>query len=471
MEKKQIKFGTGGFRGVIGDDFTKENVQRIAQGLADMMHRDGVISAVPIGYDNRFMSDSYALWIVEVLAANGIKCLWYDFAVPTPMVMCAVRDNGCDYGIMITASHNPYMCNGVKLFVKGGADADVSVTGRLETFVSSVEKVRALSEKELHSSAYFGRFSNKDEYLEHISAYIDPAISRNNISVLFDNLFGVAVVGLKPFFEKYRIKNCTVHAERDALFGSRLPNPTEERISALKSEVLRGGYDFAVATDSDGDRLGMLDEKGNYIGSNDILAMLYYYLVTVKGEKGDAVKNCATSVILDKLAAKFGYTCHTVDVGFKNISAKMRETNALIGGESSGGLTCRGYLFGKDSIFAVALFTEMRIVMDMPVSEIVRNVREACGYTYHVVERVVCLPAMPARDAFERLTPDFGREVTGVETMSGNFKWTFTGDCWGLIRLSGTEPVVRIFAEAETARETARIADVLENAINDDCNV
>ena len=464
MDQK-IKFGTGGFRGIIGADFTKDAVQRIAQGLADMMAADGDRTPVPIGFDNRFLSDAFARWMAQVLAANGIACLLYDSPVPTPMVMCAVRDLRCAYGIMITASHNPYMYNGVKLFVRGGADADVAVTRRLEGMVADVKNVRELPEGELASSGCVRPFCNKKEYLANIASFIDPAIENNSLRVLFDNLFGVTVVGLRPFFDRYKIKEYTIlHAERDALFGQRLPNPTEQMLRPLKDEVLRGGYDFAMATDSDGDRLGVLDERGEYVSSNDILACLYYYLVKYKGERGDIVKNCATSVLLDMLAEKLGFACHTVDVGFKNISEKMRKTDALIGGESSGGLTCRGYLFGKDSTFSGALFTEMCIKMKKPVSAIVKEVHDFCGYTYSFAEDVMRFPVMPDADALAASNCAFGRDVLRTERIANNIIWRFSGNCWGLLRLSGTEPIVRIFAEAEDREETQKMIGALKKA-------
>lgn len=462
---QKIKFGTGGFRGVIGQEFTVEAVQRIAQGLSDMMKAEGAAGPVPIGFDNRFLSDLFARRMAEVLAGNGIVCLLYESPVPTPMVMCAVRDEGCAYGVMITASHNPYRYNGAKLFVKGGADADVAVTQRLELFTEAVHEVRALP-RDLPSPLIL-KYDNLAAYTAHITDFLDASIAENHLRLLFDNLFGVAVVGLKPLFDRFRIKQYTIlHAERDALFGMRLPNPTQQMLEPLKEEVLRGKYDYAMATDSDGDRLGILDEKGNYVSSNDILACLYYYLVKYRGMRGDAVKNIATSVLLDRLAEKLGFACHTVDVGFKNISAKMRETDALIGGESSGGLTCRGYLAGKDSTFSGALFLEMRIKMGKPVSEIVREVHDFCGYHGACAEEELHLPVLPDASRFACLQPSFGRETVRFEQLNNNFKWYLSDGCWGLLRLSGTEPVVRVFTEAETEAEALRLLDVLKTAVS-----
>ena len=462
---QKIRFGTGGFRGVIGQEFTVEAVQRIAQGLSDMMKAEGAAGPVPIGFDNRFLSDLFARRMAEVLAGNGIVCLLYESPVPTPMVMCAVRDEGCAYGVMITASHNPYRYNGAKLFVKGGADADVAVTQRLEQFTEAVREVRALPEDQ--PSPLILKYDNLAAYTAHITDFLDAFIADNHLRLLFDNLFGVAVVGLKPLFDRFRIEHYTIlHAERDALFGMRLPNPTQQMLEPLKEEVLRGKYDYAMATDSDGDRLGILDEQCNYVSSNDILACLYYYLVKYRGMRGDAVKNIATSVLLDRLAEKLGFACHTVDVGFKNISAKMRETDALIGGESSGGLTCRGYLSGKDSTFSGALFLEMRIKWGKPVSGIVREVHDFCGYHSACAEAELHLPALPDASRFARLQPAFGRETVRFEQLNNNFKWHFSGDCWGLLRLSGTEPVVRVFTEAETEAEALRLLDVLKTAVS-----
>lgn len=462
---QKIKFGTGGFRGVIGQEFTVEAVQRIAQGLSDMMKAEGAAGPVPIGFDNRFLSDLFARRMAEVLAGNGIVCLLYESPVPTPMVMCAVRDEGCAYGVMITASHNPYRYNGAKLFVKGGADADVAVTQRLEQFTEAVHEVRALP-RDL-SSPLILKYDNLAAYTAHITDFLDASIADDPLRLLFDNLFGVAVVGLKPLFDRFRLKQYTIlHAERDALFGMRLPNPTQQMLEPLKEEVLRGKYDYAMATDSDGDRLGILDEKGNYVSSNDILACLYYYLVKYRGMRGDAVKNIATSVLLDRLAEKLGFACHTVDVGFKNISAKMRETDALIGGESSGGLTCRGYLAGKDSTFSGALFLEMRIKMGKPVSEIVREVHDFCGYRGACAEAELHLPVLPDASRFACLQPSFGRETVRFEQLNNNFKWHLSDGCWGLLRLSGTEPVVRVFTEAETEAEALRLLDVLKTAVS-----
>ncbi len=449
-----IKFGTGGFRGVIGDDFTKSNVQLVAQGLCDIIREDGSDKPVPVGYDYRFESGFFAEWIAEVLAANGVKCLLYTQSLPTPAIMTAVRDEALDYGIMITASHNPYYFNGVKMFVRGGMDADVEFTDRLEKKVLAVDRVKTSDAAVAKEKGLIVPYSNKEKYLQNILDFISPTVRGSGVKILFDNLCGVGASCIEPLFDKLGIKNFSaLNCRHDAFFGFVNPNPTREVMERLADTVVSEKYDFAMATDSDSDRLGILDEKGNYVSSNDILACLYYYLIKYRGMKGDVVKNCATSVLIDKVAANAGYACHEVDVGFKNISSAIKKYDALVGGESSGGLTVRGYIFGKDSVFSSALFTEMVTVMKKPVSEIVKEVHDFAGYRYSYVEDEIRFDGESEESITARIasaSPEFDRELVRSVRLNRNFKYMFANDCWAMIRLSGTEPVFRVCAEFET---------------------
>jgi phosphomannomutase len=304
-----------------------------------------------------------------------------------------------------------------------------------------------------------------DDYLKNIINMIDPAIKNNQAKILFDNMFGVGVIGLKPLSKLYSIKEFDIiNEEHDAFFNFVPPNPTEGAMAHLKERVVSEGYDYAIATDSDGDRLGVLDEKGNSVSSNDILAMLYYYLVHYRGQKGDVVKNIATSVILDKLAQKFGYKCDEVDVGFKNTSSKLIEQDALFGGESSGGLTVRNYIYGKDSVFSSSLFMEMQIVINKPVSEIVKEVRDFAEYDMVCKEDSVTVSNL---NVFNKIR-EIGGEYLGANKiflLNNNVKYYLEDDSWALIRASGTEPLLRLFAEAKTIAECHRIINTMTNKI------
>lgn len=463
-----IKFGTGGFRGVIGDDFNRENVQKIAQGLCDIINSDGGLKTVVVGYDHRFGSDFFAAWIGEVLAANGVKCLLYTEPMPSPAVMTAVRDERLDYGFMITASHNPYYFNGVKLFVRGGADAGVEVTDRLERALNS-SNPKHIPQELARKNELIVDYSNKTEYLNNIKSFLTKDFDGSKVKVLYDNLNGVGARCVEPMFDLAGVVNRTVlNTDHDAFFSFAPPNPTENAMQPLRQKVIDGGYDFAMATDSDSDRLGILDERGEYVSSNLILACLYYYLVKYRGMKGDAVKNCATTTLMDKLANKLGYACHETDVGFKNISSKMRETDALIGGESSGGLTVRGYISGKDSVFSSMLFTEMVSVMNKPISEIVKEVEEFAGYDLYCIEEELRF------DGYEVVLPsgkpNFFAEPINVAEYGGNVKYLFSSDEWALARKSGTEPVVRVFAECRTKEKALQAVEAIRQFILDGMN-
>ncbi len=464
-----IKFGTGGFRGVIADDFTKSNVNKIAQALAEVIICDGVKTPVIIGYDHRFLSENFASYCAEVLAGNGISVKLYTEAMPSPAVMTAVRDENADYGIMITASHNPYRFNGVKMFLKGGCDADVKFTERLEKIINSVDKVKVMDIDEAKKSELVADYNNKEKYLSNVLDFIDTEkLENNRLNILYDNLYGVGAKCIVPLFGRLKVKNLVVrHVERDAFFGYLMPNPTENAMQSLKEEVISGGYDFAMATDSDVDRLGIIDEEGNYVSSNDIMAILYYYLVRYRNMSGDIVKNCATSVLIDKLAEKLGFCCHEVDVGFKNISAGIKQYDALMGGESSGGLTVRGYIFGKDSTFSSALFTEAVASMGMPVSEIVKTVRNFAGYDMVCLEDQIRFKSEDGLiDYIKANSPTFDKPLDRCEHFGRNFKYYFKDGSWALIRLSGTEPVFRVFAEFNTYQEAKANVEILRNFID-----
>lgn len=461
-----IKFGTGGFRGVIADDFTKENVQKIAQGLADIAAAHGWDQPIVIGYDYRFMSDRFAEWMAEVFAAAGLTVLLLESAVSTPVVMSATKELGNELSVMITASHNPYIFNGVKVFRKNGVDADVAFTDELERVTNAVTEVRILPLAKAKADGRVIAYSHTDRYIDNIISFIDPRITDNHVKILFDDMFGTGRIGLQAIAKRLNIARFDIiNDRRDAFFGFVPPNPTEEAMAHLQSTVVENGYDFAMATDCDADRLGVLDENGHAVSSNEILACLYYYLVRYRGMKGDAVKNCSTSLLLDMLAEKLGFTCHEVDVGFKNISAKIRETDALIGGESSGGLTVRNYIFGKDSAFSATLFTEMRIVMDKPVSAIVKEVETFADYRYCWRESACEVADMGVLDTLKR---DDGKDIGAVRAhaFNNNVKYYFDDGCWALLRASGTEPLFRIAVEMRDGAQAANMIETLKRKLH-----
>ena len=474
--KKQIAFGTGGFRGVIGDDFNKENIQYIAQALANIVNRNHQEDRpIIVGYDNRFMSDFAAKWFVEVLNGNGIKCFLYTHSVPTPTVMSTTRDMCNYYGVMMTASHNPYYFNGIKVFTIGGYDADVNFTSSLEKEIAEVSEIKTMPDRVARRKDLLEDYNNLGSYLSHIKSFIDPSVAKNKLRVLYNNMNGVGVIGLKPLSEKLNIYQFTIMNENhDAFFGFNLPNPTKDALSGEFSEtVINQQYDLGMATDSDGDRLGIIDEKGNYVSANEILASIYHYLIAHRGYKGDIVKNCATSVLVDMVAESLGYKCHEVDVGFKNITHGMNEFDALLGGESSGGLTMRGYIYGKDSTFSGALFLEMVIKLNKPVSQIIGELKESVGYDYSFFEDFITLD-VDAQKVLKYMAdnlPKLSTPYNEVKIFGRNLKFLFNDKQWLLLRLSGTEPAFRLFAEFKDAKKAQDLIQELKKYINEVQNV
>ena len=465
-----IQFGTGGWRAVIGDGFTKANVQLLAAALAQKMKDEGAAQrGVLIGYDRRFLSQESAHWAAEVMAGAGIPCMVVEREAPTPLIMFAVQYYELSYGMAVTASHNPALYNGVKVFVKGGRDADEQVTASIEDYAAALEG-REIPVVPYEEGVHTGRI----RVVDPMNAYIDSviravnmdAIRSRGLKVVLDPMYGVSKTALQTILITARCDVDVIHERRDALFGGRLPAPNSKTLIGLQHFVLENGCDIGIATDGDADRLGVIDDQGEFLHPNKILALLYYYLLRYKGWHGAAVRNLATTHLLDAIAARFGETCYEVPVGFKHISGKMLETGAVIGGESSGGLTVRGHIQGKDGIYAAALLVEMMASTGRSLSELYREITEQCG-GFDMVERGYRFSleeqARIRRTVLEdKLLPDFGLEIDRASYADG-CKVYFQGGGWVVCRFSGTEPLLRVFCEMDTAQRAAEIARCMES--------
>ena len=358
-----IHFGTGGWRAIIGDGFTKANVQLLTAALAQKLKDEGGADrGFLVGYDRRFLSQEAAHWAAEVMAGAGIDCMVVEREAPTPLIMFSVRYYELPYGMAVTASHNPALYNGIKVFTRGGRDADEAVTASIEAYILRLEgqEIPVLPYEE---GVHTGKIRIVDPMNQYIDAIIRAvnmdAIRSRGLKVVLDPMYGVSKTALQTILITARCDVDVIHERRDALFGGRLPAPNSKTLAGLRSFVEENRCDIGIATDGDADRLGVIDDAGEFLHPNKILSLLYYYLLRYKGWRGPAVRNIATTHLLDAVAAEFGETCHEVPVGFKHISGRMLETGAVIGGESSGGLTVRGHIQGKDGIYAAALLVEM----------------------------------------------------------------------------------------------------------------
>ncbi len=462
-----IVFGTGGWRAIIGEDFTKENVQKLMLAIARRMQAEDVADkSFCIGYDRRFLSRQSAEWAAEVMAGENIHTWVINREAPTPLIMFTVQSFGLPYGIAVTASHNPALYNGIKLFTKGGRDANETVTNELGEVANSftAADIRAIPYAQALRSGIVEEINPQNQYLDAIIRGVNmDAIRSRSLQIILDPMYGVSRTSLQTILLTARCEVSIIHERHDALFGGRLPAPNVETLGALRAFVLENGADIGIATDGDADRLGIIDDKGHFIHPNDILVLLYYYLLKYKNWHGPAVRNLATTHMLDRIAAAFGEQCYEVPVGFKHISAGMQKYNAVIGGESSGGLTVRGHINGKDGIYAATLLVEMLSVTGKKLSELMQSLYQEFGATYMAEYDWPFDQGLKASLhkllMEDRKLPDFPIPVESVNYMDG-CKVLFENG-WIIARFSGTEPRLRVFCEMPTRKEAEQMAAVM----------
>ena len=456
-----IKFGTGGWRAIIGDEFTRENICILAKAMAEKMKAEGVDDqGIVIGYDRRFLSKETVMWACEVLTAEGIVCHFVNRSVPTPLIMFYVMKHDYPYGMMVTASHNPALYNGIKVFTAGGRDADETQTADIERYIAAVKPgdIHKIEYPQAVELGLVHEFYPMNEYIDDIMEKVDmEAIKNAHLRIALDPMYGVSETALGTILISGRCDLTVIHREHDTLFGGRMPAPSEDTLGMLKTSVLDRHLDLGIATDGDADRLGVIDDTGRYLHPNDILVLLYYYLLKYRKWKGPVVRNIATTHRLDRLAAAFGETCYEVPVGFKYISAKMQETGAILGGESSGGLTVAGHINGKDGVYAAALLIEMLAVTGKRLSELMNVVTAECGQSY--MEEYSCHFTKQVKEKLmhrlfeEKELPDMAPyEVDHVSYLDG-CKVYFKNGGWIIARFSGTEPLLRIFCEMPLREE------------------
>ncbi|PKF78578.1 phosphonomutase [Vibrio sp. vnigr-6D03] len=462
-----IKFGTGGWRAFIGEEFTKDNVRLVAQAVANIMLNEKVEDkGFIVGYDRRFLSDKAGSWFAEVLAANGITVSFINKFVPTPIVMFKAKEMGCAYSACITASHNPADYNGIKVFIEGGRDADEIITQKIEDQISTLtlDQVKSTDFEQAVADKTIIEINPMNEFVDSIINFIDiEAIKKANLRVLIDPMFGVAKNALQTVLINGRCDVDVINDGKNPDFGGLMPSPSAATLYRLKHLVAAEGYDIGIGTDGDADRLGIIDEKGDFIHPNEVLILLYYYLLKYKGWKGSVVRNIATTHLLDKIAEDNGEKSFEVPVGFKHISSQMEADDSLIGGESSGGLTIRGHIKGKDGVFASSLLVEMISVTGKKLSELLDEIYSQYGYAYTAEGDCTFKPsqkeALYNKIYVEKQLPEFEFEIEKVSYEDGA-KVYFKNGGWVIARFSGTEPLLRIFSEMkdkETAEATVAL--------------
>ncbi|MEA3307965.1 MAG: NTP transferase domain-containing protein [Chloroflexota bacterium] len=457
QQKNRIHFGTGGWRAVIGEGFTFANVRRLSQALANQLTRQNrEQQGVLIGYDRRFLSDRAAEAAAEVFAGNNIPVTLLNEAVPTPLVTYATAQRQAAWGLVFTASHNPPEWNGLKVFHQDGSLLLTEETNLIE------EEANALSLTDVvRLELAIALDANLVQPADCTNGYVDAveeqvdmqAIRTAGLRVAIDPMYGAGQATMEIVLTEARCRVTTIHGRHNPLFGGRSPAPNLKALRMLITTIKEGHYDLGMATDGDGDRIALVDAQGNYISTNDVLLLLYYHLHQTRNLRGGVVRNLATTHLLDRLAAHFGEQSLETPVGFKHIVAGMQAQHALLGGESSGGLTVRGHILGKDGILAAALIVEMLALTGKKISELLVEIYASTGRLYAAEENIpatsemkVIIPQQLHKQPLAKLGPYPVQEISHLD----GTKFRLANDNWLLMRFSGTEPILRIFAEADS---------------------
>jgi phosphomannomutase len=450
----EIKFGTDGWRGRIAEDYTFDNVRRCAQGFSTYLIDQGHKGAeVIIGHDRRFAAEHFAAASAEVIAANGFRVWLIDGATPTPVISYSVVDEGAAGAVNITASHNPPWDCGFKVRDEtGGAVAPMGLT-QIEAAIPELEGVQRVALDEGLADGRIVRFDPVPSYISHISQLVDlEPIKQAGFNILVEPMWGNGSSWFPRLLSGGKTQVSEIHHVRNPLFPDMIrPEPIPPNVdTALRSTVERGA-DVLLILDGDADRMGIGDENGVFVNQLQVYALLAYYMLEVRGERGPIVKTLSTTSMLEKLGEMYGVPVYQTGVGFKYIAPKFTATNALIGGEESGGYAFRGHVPERDGILGNLYFLDLMVKTGMTPSQLITHLYDRLGASYYYDRVDTRFPEEKRPEAKARLDaaqPETiaGRQVTAIVTTDG-YKFMMGANNWLLVRFSGTEPVIRVYCE------------------------
>ena len=456
-----IKFGTDGWRAVISDEFTFQNVRVVAQAIADYTLENVEKQAViAIGYDTRFLSERYAQECATVLAANDINVLLADRVTPTPALSYAIKNRQATGGIMITASHNPYQYNGIKYKAGYGGSASPDIIAKIEDKLHHREP-RAVPFKEAVDRGIIRYFDCEEEYLGQLRALVDIAkIAQSRPRVVIDPMHGAGAGCIKNLLASEGLEVIEIRGNKDPLFGGVNPEPILKNLQALVDAVAIEKADAGFATDGDADRVGAISGSGEFVNSHIIYALLLKYLVSERKWTGGAAKTFSTSQMVDKLAYKYNMPVYETPIGFKYICELFLKEDILLGGEESGGIGFKNHVPERDGILSSLLLMEIMAVYNKPLDNIIEDLMQEIGHHYYDRVDLHLSREVKAR-AMQALTENRPEEfaaarVTKILTLDGT-KYLLEDGSWILFRVSGTEPVIRVYAEAGDRGTVARL--------------
>ena len=465
-----IKFGTSGFRGVFGDNFTKEAVQRIAYALCQISKEDGIKNpTIVIGYDTRFMSQDFAKWISEVLVTT-MKIKFFAEPVPTPFLSFETKK--ADFGIMITASHNPYYYNGLKVILRGGRECDDVFASRIEKIankvkIASIEAVNfdhAVKAKKIEISG------DIKDYCNDILKYVNvKKIQKSNLKVLVNCMHGNGAECTKYLLNKLKVNYEIMNGNVDPYFEGKLPAPYKHNLDGQAQRVKKERFDLGFAYDGDSDRFSLITSSGKYYDCNFVGAVFFYYFLKIKGYKGGVSKNYATTTLIQKIADEFGNNCYNKPVGFKNIAKSFLETDSFIGIEAEG-IAFKDHALHKDGLFVAIMLLEVLCAFGKKFEDILEDLIKFFRFKSCFAEFAYPITSLQKEKIsnllfVQKKYPKIkGKKVVDVDYTEG-CRVIYENGYWTMLRFSGNEPVIRIFTEMKDAKECEDVAHVYEKFI------
>ncbi|MGH9712486.1 MAG: phosphoglucomutase/phosphomannomutase family protein [Candidatus Acidiferrales bacterium] len=458
----EIKFGTDGWRGVIAEDFTYENVRKVAHAIARYVVRsEKPGSGVVVGYDTRFGSERFARVAAEAVSASGTPVWLATDACPTPAVSLLVRLHGAAGGIQITASHNPYRWNGMKFKASYGSSASPAIVAQIEAELEKVlrDGMPALppQEKLIHS------LDVRTPYLDTLAGLVDwDRLRAAKMRFLVDPMHGAGRGLLRDLMRRHGVECDEIRGTRDPLFGGVNPEPIEPHVEALRHAVRARKYDAGFAMDGDADRIGAMDGDGTFITPHQIFSILLWHLAGTRKLTGDVAKTFSTTKMIDKITAKFGRRVWETPIGFKYICDRMLESDILIGGEESGGIGTKLHLPERDATVNALLLAEVMAWHGKRLGELVAMLEREFGEHHYGRADLSLKPGQKEKALHHFANGKFTRlldwSITRREDLDG-IK-LYLGDIgWVMARASGTEPMLRVYSETTRAATTKRVLD------------
>lgn len=452
-----IKFGTDGWRAIIAEDYTFDNVRACAQAVANYLADTGdAEQGVVVGYDTRFLSEDFAAAAAEVMAGNGIRAYLCDRSAPTPAISYAILHRGTGGAVIITSSHNPAKWNGFKVRTRYAGAAPPEALTVLEQHAGAIQagrqEVRRMELSEALDQGWVTEFNPVPAYLKQIASLVDvEAIKAAGITVVVDAMYGAGMGFFPTLLGGGKIQVIEINNYRNPLFpGMHSPEPIAENLAALAAGIAQHQADVGLANDGDADRVGLMDEHGNFVNQLQVYALLLLYLLEVRGQRGPIVKTVGTTCMANKLADMYDIPVYETAVGFKYVGPKMAETDAILGGEESGGFGFAGHVPERDGILAGLSLLDLMIKKRKSPAQLIEYLHSLVGPHYY--DRIDIRMPSEEREATEarvrEAKPDSvaGLQVNSIDTTDG-FRYELEDGGWLLIRFSGTEPLIRIYTE------------------------